>query len=198
MIRQRTFPPAESRKSIKGIPFVLVCSHENSLSSLLITMQIDFSPVSCTLCFCKHLSSLLRSLLFVFCLCACDRSNVPCLGTTRLSVSPRSRLLGCTKASSPALLNKWVFSFVRRRETMPDFYLFFAHMIMCICLNVCMCVCLQVMERLCVRVQQQVCLLKGCEEGEEIQAARQILKEARDSRAVRRLALYLKTASHQN
>uniref|UniRef100_A0A3Q3WH06 Uncharacterized protein n=1 Tax=Mola mola TaxID=94237 RepID=A0A3Q3WH06_MOLML len=42
----------------------------------------------------------------------------------------------------------------------------------------------QVMERLCVRVQQQVCLLKGCEEGEEIQAARQILKEARDSRAL--------------
>lgn len=42
------------------------------------------------------------------------------------------------------------------------------------------------MERLCVRVQQQVCVLKGCEEGEEVQTARQILKEARDSRAVRR------------
>lgn len=35
-----------------------------------------------------------------------------------------------------------------------------------------------------MRVQQQVCVLKGCEEGEEVQTARQILKEARDSRAV--------------
>uniref|UniRef100_A0A3P9C8Z9 Capping protein regulator and myosin 1 linker 3 n=1 Tax=Maylandia zebra TaxID=106582 RepID=A0A3P9C8Z9_9CICH len=42
----------------------------------------------------------------------------------------------------------------------------------------------QVMERLCVRVQQQVCVLKGCEEGEEVQTARQILKEARNSRAL--------------
>ncbi|XP_068557665.1 capping protein, Arp2/3 and myosin-I linker protein 3 isoform X2 [Cebidichthys violaceus] len=42
----------------------------------------------------------------------------------------------------------------------------------------------QVMERLCVRVQQQVCVLKGSEEGEEVQTARQILKEARDSRAL--------------
>ncbi|KAK2821946.1 hypothetical protein Q5P01_022011 [Channa striata] len=42
----------------------------------------------------------------------------------------------------------------------------------------------QVMERLCVRVQQQVCILKGCEEGEEVQTARQILKEARNSRAL--------------
>nr|XP_046265204.1 capping protein, Arp2/3 and myosin-I linker protein 3 isoform X2 [Scatophagus argus] len=42
----------------------------------------------------------------------------------------------------------------------------------------------QVMERLCVRVQQQVCVLKGCEEAEEVQTARQILKEARDSRAL--------------
>ncbi|XP_034558290.1 capping protein, Arp2/3 and myosin-I linker protein 3 isoform X3 [Notolabrus celidotus] len=41
-----------------------------------------------------------------------------------------------------------------------------------------------VMERLCVRVQQQVCVLKGCEEGEDVQTARQILKEARDSRAL--------------
>ncbi|XP_071348027.1 capping protein, Arp2/3 and myosin-I linker protein 3 isoform X2 [Trachinotus anak] len=42
----------------------------------------------------------------------------------------------------------------------------------------------QVMERLCVRVQQQVCVLKGCEEGEEVQTARQILKEVRNSRAL--------------
>ncbi|XP_067461135.1 capping protein, Arp2/3 and myosin-I linker protein 3 isoform X1 [Thunnus thynnus] len=42
----------------------------------------------------------------------------------------------------------------------------------------------QVMERLCVRVQQQVCVLKGNEEGEEVQTARQILKEARNSRAL--------------
>ncbi|XP_030016802.1 capping protein, Arp2/3 and myosin-I linker protein 3 isoform X5 [Sphaeramia orbicularis] len=42
----------------------------------------------------------------------------------------------------------------------------------------------QVMERLCVRVQQQVCVLKGCEEGEDVQTARQILKEARNSRAL--------------
>ncbi|XP_031710329.1 capping protein, Arp2/3 and myosin-I linker protein 3 isoform X2 [Anarrhichthys ocellatus] len=42
----------------------------------------------------------------------------------------------------------------------------------------------QVMERLCVRVQQQLCVLKGSEEGEEVQTARQILKEARDSRAL--------------
>ncbi|XP_074506411.1 capping protein, Arp2/3 and myosin-I linker protein 3 isoform X2 [Sebastes fasciatus] len=42
----------------------------------------------------------------------------------------------------------------------------------------------QVMERLCVRVQQQVSVLKGSEEGEEVQTARQILKEARDSRAL--------------
>ncbi|GLD74569.1 leucine-rich repeat-containing protein 16B, partial [Lates japonicus] len=31
---------------------------------------------------------------------------------------------------------------------------------------------------------QQVCVLKGCEEGEEVQTARQILKEARNSRAL--------------
>ncbi|XP_072220346.1 capping protein, Arp2/3 and myosin-I linker protein 3 isoform X3 [Leuresthes tenuis] len=42
----------------------------------------------------------------------------------------------------------------------------------------------QVMERLCVRVQQQVCVLKGCEEGEDVQTARQILKESRNSRAL--------------
>ncbi len=40
------------------------------------------------------------------------------------------------------------------------------------------------MERLCVRVQQQVCVLRGTGEGEELQAARQVLKEARNSRAV--------------
>lgn len=43
----------------------------------------------------------------------------------------------------------------------------------------------KVMERLCVRVQQQVCVLRGVGEMEEIQAAKQVLKEARNSRAVR-------------
>lgn len=42
----------------------------------------------------------------------------------------------------------------------------------------------KVMERLCVRVQQQVCVLRGVGEMEEIQAAKQVLKEARNSRAV--------------
>ncbi|KAG7470204.1 hypothetical protein JOB18_050004, partial [Solea senegalensis] len=42
----------------------------------------------------------------------------------------------------------------------------------------------QVMERLCVRVQQQVCVLRGVGEMEEIQAAKQVLKEARNSRAL--------------
>ncbi|XP_056271297.1 capping protein, Arp2/3 and myosin-I linker protein 3-like isoform X3 [Pseudoliparis swirei] len=42
----------------------------------------------------------------------------------------------------------------------------------------------QVMERLCVRVQQQVCVLRGAGELEEIQAAKQVLKEARNSRAL--------------
>lgn len=42
----------------------------------------------------------------------------------------------------------------------------------------------KVMERLCVRVQQQVCVLRGVGEVEEIQAAKQVLKEARNSRAV--------------
>ncbi|KAK6310972.1 hypothetical protein J4Q44_G00190270 [Coregonus suidteri] len=42
----------------------------------------------------------------------------------------------------------------------------------------------QVMERLCVRVHQQVCVLRGLEEGKELQAARQVLKEARNSRAL--------------
>lgn len=51
----------------------------------------------------------------------------------------------------------------------------------------CVCMCVQVMERLCVRVQQQVSVLKGNEEVEEVQAARQILKEARNSRAVSEL-----------
>lgn len=40
------------------------------------------------------------------------------------------------------------------------------------------------MERLCVRVQQQVSVLRGAGEVEEVQAARQVLKEARSSRAV--------------
>lgn len=42
----------------------------------------------------------------------------------------------------------------------------------------------KVMERLCVRVQQQVCVLRGVGEMEEIQSAKQVLKEARNSRAV--------------
>ncbi|XP_026160863.1 capping protein, Arp2/3 and myosin-I linker protein 3-like [Mastacembelus armatus] len=42
----------------------------------------------------------------------------------------------------------------------------------------------QVMERLCVRVQQQVSILRGAGEMEEIQAAKQVLKEARNSRAL--------------
>uniref|UniRef100_A0A4W5NM88 Capping protein regulator and myosin 1 linker 3 n=1 Tax=Hucho hucho TaxID=62062 RepID=A0A4W5NM88_9TELE len=42
----------------------------------------------------------------------------------------------------------------------------------------------QVMERLCVRVHQQVCVLRGSEEGKELKAARQVLKEARNSRAL--------------
>ncbi|CAB1332067.1 unnamed protein product [Coregonus sp. 'balchen'] len=42
----------------------------------------------------------------------------------------------------------------------------------------------KVMERLCVRVQQQVCVLRGVGEMEEIQAAKQVLKEARNSRAL--------------
>ncbi|XP_048867473.1 capping protein, Arp2/3 and myosin-I linker protein 3 isoform X2 [Brienomyrus brachyistius] len=42
----------------------------------------------------------------------------------------------------------------------------------------------QVMERLCVRVQQQVCVLRGVTDSEELQAARQVLKEARNSRAL--------------
>lgn len=40
------------------------------------------------------------------------------------------------------------------------------------------------MERLSVRVQQQLCLLRGIGEKEEIQAAKQVLKEAKNSRAV--------------
>lgn len=40
------------------------------------------------------------------------------------------------------------------------------------------------MERLCIRVQQQLCVPKSCEDGDEVQTARQILKEARNSRAV--------------
>lgn len=42
----------------------------------------------------------------------------------------------------------------------------------------------EVMERLCARVQQQVCVLRGAKEKEEVQAAKQVLKEARNSRAV--------------
>ncbi|XP_061744135.1 LOW QUALITY PROTEIN: capping protein, Arp2/3 and myosin-I linker protein 3-like [Nerophis ophidion] len=42
----------------------------------------------------------------------------------------------------------------------------------------------QVMERLCARVQQQVCTLRGVGEAEDIQAAKQVLKEARNSRAL--------------
>lgn len=40
------------------------------------------------------------------------------------------------------------------------------------------------MERLCARVQQQVCALRGIKDKEEVQAAKQVLKEARNSRAV--------------
>ncbi|XP_076828794.1 capping protein, Arp2/3 and myosin-I linker protein 3 isoform X2 [Brachyhypopomus gauderio] len=42
----------------------------------------------------------------------------------------------------------------------------------------------QVMERLCMRVQQQVCCLRAASDTEEVQAARQVLKEARNSRAL--------------
>lgn len=35
-----------------------------------------------------------------------------------------------------------------------------------------------------MRVQQQVCVLRAAGEAEELQAARQVLKEARNSRAV--------------
>lgn len=40
------------------------------------------------------------------------------------------------------------------------------------------------MERLCARVQQQVCALRAVKDKEEVQAAKQVLKEARNSRAV--------------
>lgn len=63
-----------------------------------------------------------------------------------------------------------------------------------VCLSICVLKCAlvtlprlsvsKVMERLCVRVQQQVCVLRGVGEVEEIQAAKQVLKEARNSRAV--------------
>uniref|UniRef100_A0A3B3T2F6 Capping protein regulator and myosin 1 linker 3 n=1 Tax=Paramormyrops kingsleyae TaxID=1676925 RepID=A0A3B3T2F6_9TELE len=42
----------------------------------------------------------------------------------------------------------------------------------------------QVMERLCVRVQQQLCVLRGAGRGEELQSGKQVLKEARNSRAL--------------
>lgn len=42
----------------------------------------------------------------------------------------------------------------------------------------------KVMDRLCMRVQQQVCVLRAAGEAEEMQAARQVLKEARNSHAV--------------
>ncbi|XP_069044911.1 capping protein, Arp2/3 and myosin-I linker protein 3 isoform X2 [Lepisosteus oculatus] len=45
----------------------------------------------------------------------------------------------------------------------------------------------QVMDRLCVRVQQQVCVLRSCPAEavrEDLQGARQVLKEARNSRAL--------------
>ncbi|XP_035391899.1 capping protein, Arp2/3 and myosin-I linker protein 3 isoform X2 [Electrophorus electricus] len=42
----------------------------------------------------------------------------------------------------------------------------------------------QVMDRLCMRVQQQVCCLRASSESKELQAARQVLKEARNSRAL--------------
>ena len=77
-------------------------------------MQMDSSPVSCTLRFVNtcHLHCSLSLLVCFQCVCVCvfvcDRSNVPCLGTTRLSVSPRNRLSGCTRASSPAPLNRCV------------------------------------------------------------------------------------------
>lgn len=65
---------------------------------------------------------------------------------------------------------------------------------MCICVsNTCLPACLsvsKVMERLCVRVQQQVCVLRGVGEMEEIQSAKQVLKEARNSRAVSGVKMY--------
>lgn len=57
----------------------------------------------------------------------------------------------------------------------------------------------KVMERLCVRVQQQVCVLRGIGEVEELQAVKQVLKEARNSRAVsescERLRLFITLTS---
>lgn len=35
-----------------------------------------------------------------------------------------------------------------------------------------------------MRVQQQLCVLRGAGRGEELQSAKQVLKEARNSRAV--------------
>lgn len=52
----------------------------------------------------------------------------------------------------------------------------------------------KVMERLCVRVQQQVCALRGVVEMEELHAAKQVLKEARNSRAVSRPEIKEKSA----
>ncbi len=46
-----------------------------------------------------------------------------------------------------------------------------------------------------MRVQQQVCVLRGTGEGEELQAARQVLKEARNSRAVSVCAFTCQTAA---
>lgn len=92
---------SQANKSKASRLFLGIRTH----SSLLITMQMDLSAVSCTLCFvntCHPHSSPLSVCVW------CDRSSVPCLGTTRLSVSLRNRLSGCTKASSPALPNRCV------------------------------------------------------------------------------------------
>ena len=127
-------------------------------------MQMNLSCVSCARS-CVNTCHL--------CMCVCDRSNVLCLGTTRLSVSLRNRLSVCSKASSPARLSRCVCvceAVIIRNVSLHVHNWWF--------------LCVQVMERLCVRLQQQVCTLKGCEEEEEVQTARQILKEARDSRAV--------------
>lgn len=63
------------------------------------------------------------------------------------------------------------------------YYVCSVHKCVPACNTPCLCVS-KVMERLCVRVQQQVCVLRGVGEMEEIQAAKQVLKEARNSRAV--------------
>lgn len=142
-------------------------------------IHLHFTSFVCCTTICYVIASSLASvfshsiftLLFSMSAAQIQRALMRNNQTQRFSQKQAQRLHQglVTSTAEQVALVLWVF--------LSAFCLHDAQSTSCLCVS-------KVMERLCVRVQQQVCALRGVGEMEEIQAAKQVVKEARNSRAV--------------